>query len=54
MPYGYKRLEKGHFKWPKGGETQLCITSQELHLLLDGVDIGKLKRLHSLSFSDEF
>ena len=50
----YKRLEKGTFKWPRGGQKELCITSQELNLLLDGVDIGKLKRLPSLSFSDEF
>ncbi len=50
----YKRLKKGTFKGPRGGEQELCITSQELNLLLDGVDIGKLKRLPSLSFSNEF
>ena len=51
----YKRLEKGTFKWPKSDtKSQVSITSQELHLLLDGVDIDKLKRLPSLSFEADF
>ncbi len=50
----YKRLEKGTYKWPKKNEKQMCLTSQELKLLLDGVDISKLKRLPSLSFNNAF
>jgi transposase len=34
----YKRLEKGHFKWPSG-EGVRNITARELRWLLDGLDI---------------
>lgn len=44
----YKRLERGHFKWPHPNEKVMQLSRQELELLLDGVDLSKLKRLPSL------
>ena len=46
----YKRLEQGRFKWPKPQQKLLTLTRQELELLLDGVDLSKLKRLPHLHF----
>ena len=42
----FKRLEKGHFRWPKkGGESTMTLTDEELAVLLGGVRIElKLKR----------
>lgn len=42
----FKRLEKGHFKWPSVGEdTVMTMTSEELSILLGGAKIElKLKR----------
>jgi len=48
----YKRLEKGRFKFPKLPTfNHITITRQELELLLDGIDIMKLKRLPDLDFT---
>ena len=47
----YKRLEQGHFKWPKGKGESMALSRQELELLLDGIDLSKLKRLPSLHFN---
>jgi transposase len=41
----YKRLEKGHFKWPKNNASSIEMTTVELSLLLDGIDFTKLKKL---------
>ena len=41
----YKRLEKGHYKWPKNTASSIEITTIELSLLLDGIDFTKLKKL---------
>jgi len=47
----YKRLEKGRFKFPKLTEfSHLIISPQEFDLLLDGIDIMKLKRLPELKY----
>lgn len=46
----YKRLEQGRFKWPKASATHLSLTRQELELLLDGIDLDKLKRFPALHF----
>jgi len=46
----YKRLEQGRFKWPKAHDEALLLTRQELELLLDGIDLSKLKRLPELQF----
>jgi len=47
----YKRLEKGRFKFPKIKlVTHLTITEEELALLLDGIDIMKLRRLPEFDY----
>ena len=42
----FKRLEKGHFRWPGPGETPtMALTGEELNVLLGGVRVElKLKR----------
>ena len=42
----FKRLEKGHFRWPEVGEEQtMALTGQELSILLGGAKVElKLKR----------
>jgi len=46
----YKRLERGRFKFPKLNKASVTLTQQELELLLDGIDISKLKRLPELHY----
>lgn len=46
----YKRLERGRFKFPKLNQASVTLTQQELELLLDGIDISKLKRLPELHY----
>ena len=42
----FKRLEKGHFRWPMAGdEATMSMTEEELNILLNGAKIEqKLKR----------
>lgn len=42
----FKRLEKGHFKWPgEGGDSTMAMTTDELAILLGGAKIElKLRR----------
>jgi len=42
----FKRLEKGHFRWPQAGEeATMIMTEDELNILLNGAKIEqKLKR----------
>lgn len=42
----FKRLEKGHFRWPASGDAQtLTLTGEELSILLSGTKVeSKLKR----------
>ena len=36
----YRRLERGHFRWPKGkGGSPLLVTRRELQWLLDGLTL---------------
>jgi transposase len=42
----YRRLEKGHFRWPNGAEQQtLTITRRQLQWLLDGLTLEQ-KQAH--------
>lgn len=41
----YKRLEKGHFKWPGNKNEVKKITARELRWLLDGLSIDQPKAL---------
>jgi transposase len=41
----YKRLERGKYKWPARDSVSIELTEHELHLLLDGVDFTRIRRL---------
>ena len=43
----YKRLESGVFKWPRveEGTHSLELRASELAMVLDGIDVSKLKRV---------
>jgi transposase len=42
----FKRLEKGHFRWPEqGGEATMALSGEDLNILLGGARVElKLKR----------
>lgn len=42
---GYKRLEKGSYRWPTATGPVLEISERDLSLLLDGIDFTRLRRL---------
>lgn len=44
----YKRLEKGVFRLPKVNEHSYCISSAELSLILEGIDLMHRQRLRAL------
>jgi transposase len=39
-----KRLEADRFYWPRGGAAVLNLTAEELHWLLDGIDLAAMRR----------
>jgi transposase len=39
----YKRLEAERFIWPREGEAVLNLTVEQLHWLLDGIDLAALR-----------
>ena len=39
-----KRLEKGTFAWPTGGETAVELTAAELALILGGIDLRDTRK----------
>jgi transposase len=40
----YKRLERQKFHWPRrGSETVLTLNGEQLHWLLDGYDVWRMK-----------
>ena len=41
-----KRLEKGTFKWPEPGTDVVEMTSEELMLLLGGIDLKATTQRH--------
>ena len=47
----YKRLERHRFPWPRSGEDVLTLTGQQLHWLLDGYDVWRMKPHEALHFS---
>ncbi len=46
----YKRLDKGRFKFPKSDALSYSITQEDLKLLLDGINLDKLKRFPELYY----
>ncbi len=48
----YKRLEQQRFHWPRGsGDAVLTLTGEQLHWLLDGYDVWRMKPHEALHFS---
>ena len=41
----YKRLERGRFRHPRRGETNVELDATQLAMLLDGIDVEKVHRL---------
>jgi transposase len=39
-----KRLEQDRFVWPRGAQAVLALTAEQLHWLLDGIDIEAVQR----------
>jgi transposase len=39
----YKALSEDKFHWPKGDDTLLTLTGQQLNWLLDGFDLSAMK-----------
>jgi transposase len=39
-----KRLEEDRFFWPRGHEAVLTLTTEQLHWLLDGIDLAAVRR----------
>ena len=39
-----KRLEEDRFFWPRGNEAVLTLTTEQLHWLLDGIDLAAVRR----------
>ena len=39
-----KRLEQDHFVWPRRTQAVLELTAEQLHWLLDGIDIDAVRR----------
>jgi transposase len=39
-----KRLEADHFVWPRREETVIGMTTEQLHWLLDGIDVDAMRR----------
>lgn len=50
----YKALVEDRFKWPKGDETLLTLTGQQLNGLLDGYDISVMKAHKSRHYESVF
>jgi transposase len=47
----YKRLEQEKFYWPvKSMESCVTLTGEQLHWLLDGYDVGKMRAHKSLHY----
>jgi len=47
----YRRLERGRFKIPKIKDQSIELSQDDLKLLLDGIDIEKLRRFPELHYS---
>ncbi|WP_454727756.1 MULTISPECIES: IS66 family insertion sequence element accessory protein TnpB [Cupriavidus] len=40
----YKRLEEDRFAWPRRQQTVIELTTEQLHWLLDGIDVDAVQR----------
>ena len=41
----YKRLERGRFRHPRRGERNVELDATQLAMLLDGIDVEKVRRI---------
>jgi len=48
--FWYKRLDRGRYKFPRTDSSSVTISCDDLKLLLDGIDLNKLKRLPELYY----
>ncbi|KMQ72802.1 ISPsy5, Orf1 [Candidatus Burkholderia pumila] len=39
-----KRLEADHFAWPRRKQAVIELTTEQLHWLLDGIDVNAVRR----------
>jgi len=39
-----KQLSEDRFRWPRGGQAVQVLTTEQLHWLLDGIDIAAVRR----------
>lgn len=39
-----KRLEEDRFPWPRGQQAVATLTTEQLHWLMDGIDIAAMRR----------
>jgi len=46
----YKRLEADRFVWPRGDDAVVTLSVEQLHWLLDGIDLAALRGHHSRVF----
>jgi transposase len=46
----YKRLEQDRFVWPRAEDAVLTLTVEQLHWLLDGIDLAALRGHHSRAY----
>ena len=46
----YKRLDKGRFKFPRSNANGFTMSVDDLKLLLDGINLDKIKRFPTLQY----
>jgi transposase len=46
-----RRLEEDHFVWPRRQQAVIELTSEQLHWLLDGIDIDAVRRHRVRAYS---
>ncbi len=49
-----KRLEEDRFFWPRGDEAVLTLTTEQLHWLLDGIDLAAVPILPANTHPERF
>ena len=47
----HKRLEEARYKWPRYGEQSVSLSTEQLHFLLSGYDVWKMKPHKTLSYT---
>ncbi len=50
----YKALAESKFQWPKGNETTITLTGQQINWLLDGYDLSAMKGHKTLNYESVY